>query len=664
MHVTNISIVNTTRNACTVTRAALRVVIFWVCLLCSPAAYSQVNAEIVTLMGRNALSVDDYLTAIRYFNQAIEAKPYLSYPYYYRAYAKFTLEDYKGAESDCDKSIQLNPFIIEVYQFRGLCRINNKDYQGAIEDYSKVLKENPSEQGSRFNRALCYLQLKDYKKADTDLDYMLKQWPKYYRTYMVKAQSLFEQKDTVNAICWVDSLLAKNPKESNAWATKGRYAFEKEEYQLADSCFTQAIQLTPNNYNLYISRALARHALDKFDLAIADYNQTIKLVPEHYVAHYNRGLLRSFVGDLNRAINDFDFVLKVEPDNDLALYNRAQLKEQTGDFRGAIKDYSKLIDKFPNFSYGYFARANCRRKIGDFKGAIHDETILSKQNLDLAYGKNKKTKIKKVRTRSEHELDQYQQLIDTEKDTTRNVFGTLYGKIQNEKVTDDLLPMYHLAFRPIFTKGYHSIGYLSEIAKIEKVNTSKRRFCLTAEKDADATAYADEDQSFIDKYPASFSEFEKSLMQSSITAARYDYTSALNEVNKAVLLDSTSVAALIQRASILYLHVKSETLEANDVKARLSLALSDLQRAADKSPKNAYVPYNLGCLRVQMHDIDEAIKCFSHAIELDEKLAEAYYNRGLLYQKLGQKEKAYSDFSRAGQLGLYKAYAQIKKNEK
>ena len=57
------------------------------------------------------------------------------------------------------------------------------------------------------------------------------------------------------------------------------------------------------------------------------------------------------------------------------------------------------------------------------------------------------------------------------------------------------------------------------------------------------------------------------------------------------------------------------------------------------------------------------MRCFTRAIELDEKLPEAYYNRGLLYLQLNEKEKASTDFSRAGQLGLYKAYAQIKKSE-
>lgn len=54
---------------------ALAVLLFVVALF-PLRIHAQIDAEMVTNMGRNALSVDDYLTAIHYFNQAIESKPF------------------------------------------------------------------------------------------------------------------------------------------------------------------------------------------------------------------------------------------------------------------------------------------------------------------------------------------------------------------------------------------------------------------------------------------------------------------------------------------------------------------------------------------------------------------------------------------------------------
>ena len=73
-------------------------------------------------MGRNALYYEDYVLSIQRFNMVIGAKPYLAEPYFYRALAKFYLEDYWGAETDCSEAIERNPFLPDNYRLRGLCR--------------------------------------------------------------------------------------------------------------------------------------------------------------------------------------------------------------------------------------------------------------------------------------------------------------------------------------------------------------------------------------------------------------------------------------------------------------------------------------------------------------------------------------------------------------
>lgn len=621
---------------------------------------AQIDAEMVTYMGRNALSVDDYLTAIHYFNQAIESKPFLAAPYYYRAYAKFTLEDYRGAETDCDKSINLNPFQMEVYQLRALCRIHNNDFTGAVDDYTRVLKNKPKDQNSRYNRSLCYLQLKDYKQANKDLDYMMRTWPNYYRPYMVRAQSLLEQKDTVSALVWIDKLLEKNPRDGNAWGFKGQYALSKKHYTEADSCLTHAISYTPNDYELYISRAQARHALGKFGLAIADYDQTIALQPTHFVAHYNRGLLRTFVGDLNNAILDFDYIIQVEPSNTLAIYNRAELRTKVGNYKGAIADYTKLIRSYPNFYYGYLMRAQLRRKIGDVKGALNDETVVARHNLDVTFGHTNKVSRKNVRLRSDHELDKYQQLVQEDPDTARNVFGTFFGKVQNEQVSDDLAPMFAPAFCHTSERGYHSVGFMAEMVHYKHAEVPNRKYRLTAEHETNSAANAEYDEKRVERVSNACSLIELHLYRSSIALAKYNYTTALSEASNAISCDSSSVVALLQRANVLYHMTNSDNTDKGRKKELLKLALTDLKSASTILPDNAYVQYNIGCMLAMLQRYDEALEAFTAALKLDNHLTEAYYNRAILYKRKNMKQQAIEDFSKSGQLGYYKAYAQIK----
>ena len=96
-------------------RGAIAVlVLLFQSMLCS----AQLNTTRVMEIGRNALYFEDYVLSIQYFNQVIDAKPYLHEPYFFRALAKFYLEDYAGAEQDLDVAIAKNPYISRCYAGR------------------------------------------------------------------------------------------------------------------------------------------------------------------------------------------------------------------------------------------------------------------------------------------------------------------------------------------------------------------------------------------------------------------------------------------------------------------------------------------------------------------------------------------------------------------
>ena len=86
--------------------------ILTVLLLFPTLVCAQINTDRVMTIARNALYFEDYVLSIQYFNQVINAKPYLYEPYFFRALAKLNLEDFQGAEADCDAAIQRNPFVV------------------------------------------------------------------------------------------------------------------------------------------------------------------------------------------------------------------------------------------------------------------------------------------------------------------------------------------------------------------------------------------------------------------------------------------------------------------------------------------------------------------------------------------------------------------------
>ena len=104
-------------------RRLLFILVLFVAAL-PPKLSGQTNTDGVITIGRNALYYEDYALSIQYFNKAIQAKPYLYEPYFFRAIAKYYLEDYIGSIKDCDVSLEPDPFIDHASRLRAMPKLN------------------------------------------------------------------------------------------------------------------------------------------------------------------------------------------------------------------------------------------------------------------------------------------------------------------------------------------------------------------------------------------------------------------------------------------------------------------------------------------------------------------------------------------------------------
>ena len=179
-------------------------------------------------IARNALYFEDYVLSIQYFNQVINAKPYLYEPYFFRGLAKINLDDYQGAESDCDAAIQRNPFVVGAYQIRGLARIRQNKFDEAIEDYKTAIKYDPENVVLWHNLSLCHIQKEDYEAAKEDLGTLLTIAPKYTRAYLMRGEVSLKQNDTIQALRDFDKAIEFLREKGLATAEKkaGRIAAE------------------------------------------------------------------------------------------------------------------------------------------------------------------------------------------------------------------------------------------------------------------------------------------------------------------------------------------------------------------------------------------------------------------------------------------------------
>lgn len=633
-------------------------------MLTLPAA-AQYNTDRLLTVGRSALYFEDYVLSIQYFNQAISAKPWLYEPWFYRAVAKYYLDDFTGAEDDCTRAISRNPFVTNTYELRGLARIQQKKYKDAIADYTRALRYDPENKALWNNRIVCRINDKDYDGAVADLDTVITRWSTHARAYVMLGEAQMLRGDTIAADSALTHSLTLNPYDDQPWAARASICLSRQQWATADSFLTKAIHLQPKHAGYHINRALARIRTNQLRGAMDDYDRAIDYEPENFLAHYNRGLLRADVGDDNRAIEDFNFVIRLAPEDIMAIYNRALLLDKTGDLRGAIRDYTTVINRFPNFWTGLQSRAACYRRLGQTRKAEADEFRVFKAQLyKRLYGRQPRMSADEIRKRGDIDPDKYNQLVVADEEDKDQHYDNAYrGRVQNRQADTTPMPMYAMTAAPAqnttpsqytpYDPNTDAIGHGTHLAcHQEKLSDREtdRYFALID------TISEQISQTLADR------ELVPLLIRRAIAYTTVqNYPAAEADLTTALAIDSLSPAAYRQRAVCQARTNQFDEAQGTNTAIRHARVIADLTRATTLNPADQYTLYNRGCAYAALHDWDAAIADYTAALTLDPALPEAYYNRGLAYLAQKNNQKARADLSKAGELGLYQAYSIIKK---
>ena len=442
----------------------------------------------------------------------------------------------------------------------------------------------------------------------------------------------------------------------------------RQNWKEGEEYLTKSIHLMPKHPGNYINRAMARYNQNNLRGAMADYDTALDFDPNNFLGHYNRGLLRAQVGDDNRGIEDFDFVLKLEPDNLMALFNRALLLEQTGNLRAAIRDYSKVIEEYPNFWFGLQHRAACNRRLGNTKQAELDEFRILKAQMDKRYGHQPRLSKKQMRKRSDEDLEKYNQLVVADEQEVEHEYKSDYrGRVQNRKAEMAWLPMYGLTFVKPQSEVRQELPYENSVDVFNQTSASRKMFVscdqstLNEERMRETFAFIDTLSTAIDNSKTTVKVVPMLILRAVAYSNIQNFDNAIDDLSIAIQIDSTSSLAYWQRAVCQAKINEFNASQGTNIDLKSANVLGDLSDAIRLAPKNAFLYYNRGNLYAMRNDYQRAIDDYTRAIELDNHLAEAWYNRGLARIHAKNISDGIADLSKAGELGLYQAYSVIKK---
>lgn len=120
----------------------------------------------------------NFAKGIENINKSLEIKNDWEIPYFYRAVANHSLENFDEAMLDYTKAIQLNEKMTDAYYNRAkiiLSRkdIENPDIEKAIEDLQKALNQDEKFLDALFAMAAAHKKLGNYKTALGYLDKLI-----------------------------------------------------------------------------------------------------------------------------------------------------------------------------------------------------------------------------------------------------------------------------------------------------------------------------------------------------------------------------------------------------------------------------------------------------------------------------------------------------------
>ena len=666
----------------------LRVLSLFILLACPLVSKAQLNIDHAMMVGRNALYFEDYVLSIRYFNMVIGAMPRLSEPYFYRALAKYNLDDFKGASDDLTLSIEKNPYVSKSYQLRGLCRAYMEQYDSAEIDFKKAIHYEPQNVGVWNNMILCTMQREDWEKADALLDSVQLFAPRNADIHLMRMQVSMKRGDTIAARRWVDKAVYFDKYSANVYQARAMLLAQVEKYDSAEIDISRAIELMPDRSGYYINRALIRYYRENLRGAMDDYDLALTADPNSLLGYYNRGLLRAQVGDDNRAIEDFDNVLKMDEGNTLARFNRALLRDRTGDLQGAISDYTAVISEYPNFEYGYQCRATARRKIGDKKGASDDETWLLKRQIEQynnarngkAAAKDTLQQNEKVRKSSDRNVNKYNRVVVADDSNDKKYISTYRGKVQNRKVDVQLEPMFVVSYYEKPHELGEALHYYKHLADINTRNLFPYSLLLTNDERSLSESEVQRHFDNINTMAKNIADAPENIVHRMVRALDFclvqDFSAALGDLTEALALDGELWLVYFMRAAVRYKLFETEKINENIAGAAALpvvggkketsnidyyLIVNDLTQVITLMPDFVHAYYNRANVYMKMSDYKSAMVDYNEAIKLNPNFAEAYFNRGLTFIYQGKNIEGIADLSKAGELGLYSAYNIIKR---
>ncbi|MGD9681298.1 MAG: tetratricopeptide repeat protein [Candidatus Obscuribacterales bacterium] len=250
-----------------------------------------------------------YELALEEANLAIQCKPKMADPYYYRASSAFYISMVESGPprtnvmADLNRAIRLNPNLKRAYALKGTVLASRHKMNEAIECFSRGLEIGP-DANLYAKRSAAYSYLNRYDEALADL-------------------AEYSRLEPMNPV----------PYKTRAGIDK-----QLNRYDQALVDYGKAMELVPGDYSNFMDRALVYVHMKRYEDALRDYGHVIDSVKDDDEALRKRSEVYVLMGRLKDALADLDHAHVIDPDSTMTLIARSKLLDKMGKKESAELD--------------------------------------------------------------------------------------------------------------------------------------------------------------------------------------------------------------------------------------------------------------------------------------------------------------------------------------
>ena len=298
----------------------------------------------------------------------------------------------------------------------------------------------------------------------------------------------------------------------------------------------------------------------------------------------------------------YDEAIRLQQKNAGLLVNRALCRYHQNNYRGAMKDYDLALEIDPTNFIGHYNRGLMRANVGDNNRAIEDFNFIISVDPDDMMA---------IFNRGElyMQTGEYKKAINDYTTVINEYPKFLHGyqrRAEAKRMIGDKRGADKDEEHVLIETMAHRYGYSTPTSRMKNKTRKK------SERQIDDYDKPIEDNEKEDKYESQY---------------------------RGKVQNRNTEATLIQELPA-------------QVKSYNDLISPDLNKL-----------FATACKKAQTGDVAGAIEDFSKALDTNQSFAEAYFNRGILRLLTDDVQPAIFDLSKAGELGIFKAYNIIKKNQ-